>query len=169
MLQLMCGVTCKDNIRNEHKREASASKKITERRLDGCGHVMRRYEELILRKVSRTDKPGKMKRGRPITRWNDACQCDVESTGLRAGEEMDRAPWSRKIFSHTGDPMTGEDEQYFFKINWGSGLISSRSLTDPSNVHVLPTIFFYQHIVHVDLYVVYNHQLCLCDVHLQTI
>ena len=106
-----------------------------------CGHVMRRYEELILRKVSRTDKPGKMKRGRPITRWNDACQCDVESTGLRAGEEMDRAPWSWKIFSHTGDPMTGEDEQYFFKINWGSGLISSRSLTDPSNVHVLPTTF----------------------------
>ena len=27
-----------------------------------------------------------------------------ESTGLRAGEETDRAMWRRKICNHTGDP-----------------------------------------------------------------
>ena len=106
MLRWMCGVTRKDKIRNEHirgtTRVAQASKKITERRLIWYGHVMRRDGEHILRKVLRADIPGKRKRGRPKTRWKDTCQRDLKSTGLRAGEEMDRAMWRRKIISHTG-------------------------------------------------------------------
>ena len=108
MLRRMCGVTRKDKIRNEHirgtTRVAQASKKITERRLIWYGHVMRRDGEHILRKVLRADIPGKRMRGRPKTRWKDACQRDLKSTGLRAGEETDRAMWRRKIISHTGDP-----------------------------------------------------------------
>ena len=67
MLRWMCGVTRKDKIRNEHirgtTRVAQASKKITERRLNWYGHVMRRDGEHILRKVLRADIPGKRKRG----------------------------------------------------------------------------------------------------------
>ena len=37
--------------------------KITERQLNSYGHMMRRDEEHILRKVLRTDVPGKRKRG----------------------------------------------------------------------------------------------------------
>ena len=63
MLRWMCGVTHKDKIRNEHirgtTRAAQASKKITERRLNWYGHVMRRDGEHILRKVLRADIPGK--------------------------------------------------------------------------------------------------------------
>ena len=66
MLRWMCGVTRKDKIRNEHirgtTRVAQASKKITERRLNCYGHVMRRDGEHILRKVLRADIPGKRKR-----------------------------------------------------------------------------------------------------------
>ena len=47
--------------------------------------VMRRDDEHIPRKVLRADIPGKRKRGRPKTRWQDACQRDLKSTGLRAG------------------------------------------------------------------------------------
>ena len=83
---------------------APASKKITERRLHWYGHVMGRYGEHILRKVLRAYISGKIKRGRPKTRWKDACQRDLKSTGLRAGEETDRAMWRREITSHTGDP-----------------------------------------------------------------
>ena len=108
MLRWMCGVTRKDKIRNEHirgtTRVAQASKKITERRLNWYGHVMRRDGEHILRKVLRADIPGKWKRGRPKTRWKDAYQLDLKSTGLRSGEETDRAMWRRKITSYTGDP-----------------------------------------------------------------
>ena len=107
MLRWMCGLTRKDKIRNEHirgtTRVAQASKKITERILNGHGHVMRRDGEHILRKVMRAAIPGKRKRGRPKTRWKDACQRDLKSTALRAGEETDRAMWRRKIISYTGD------------------------------------------------------------------
>ena len=71
MLRWMCGVTRKYTIRNEHirgTRVAQASKKITERRLNWYGHVMRRDVEHILRNVLREDIPGKRKRGRPKTR-----------------------------------------------------------------------------------------------------
>ena len=48
---------------------AQASKKSQERRLTSYGHVMMRDEEHILRKVLRTDVPGKRKMGRlPRTR-----------------------------------------------------------------------------------------------------
>ena len=53
------------------------------------------------RKVLRME-PGEG-RGQTKTRWKDACQRDLKSTGLRAGEETDRATWSRKISSHTSD------------------------------------------------------------------
>ena len=61
-------------------------------------------EEHILRKVLRTDIPGKRKRGHLKTRWKDTCQRDLKSTGLRAGEERDRAMWIRKVSRHTSDP-----------------------------------------------------------------
>ena len=61
--------------------------------------VMRRDEEHIPRKVLRADIPGKRKKERWKTRWKDACQRDLKSTGLRAGDETDRAMWSRKISS----------------------------------------------------------------------
>ena len=82
MLRWVFGVTRKDKIRNEHirgtTRVAQASKKITERRLNWYGHVMRRGGEHILRKVLRADIPGKRKRGRPKTRWKYACQRDLK-------------------------------------------------------------------------------------------
>ena len=101
-------VNVDEMIRNEHirgtTRVAQASKKITERRLIWYGHVVRRDGEHTLRKVLRADIQRKRKRGRPRTRWKDACQRDLQSIGLRAGEETDRAMWRRNIISHTGDP-----------------------------------------------------------------
>ena len=69
----------------------------------GHGHVMRRDEEHILRKVLRADITGK---GIEEHRQQDGKtrQRDMKSTGLRAGEEMDRAMWRRQIIRHTGDP-----------------------------------------------------------------
>ena len=58
---------------------------------------MRRDEEHILRKVLRADLPGKRKIGRPKTRWKDACERDLKSTGLRAGEETDSRAGSNRI------------------------------------------------------------------------
>ena len=63
MLQWMCGVTRNDKIRNEHirgtTRVAQDSKRSRRQQLNWYGHVMRRKEEHILRKVLRMDIPGK--------------------------------------------------------------------------------------------------------------
>ena len=70
-------------------------------------HVIKFNERKhTLREVQRTDVPGK--KGRPKTRWKDVCQQDLKSTGLRAGEEMDRATWSRKSISHIGRGLCRE-------------------------------------------------------------
>ena len=100
MLQWMCGGHIWDDHIPRTKRVVQASKKIMKIELV---HVMRRDEEHTLRKVLRMDLAEKRKRGRLKTRWKDACQRNIKSTGLRAGEEKDRATCRRKIISHTGD------------------------------------------------------------------
>ena len=101
MLRWMCGVTRKDNIRNEHIRGTTkvvqASRKITERRLKWYGHVMRMEED------DESDT-GERKRGRPKTRWKDVCKRDMHTVGLREGDEGDRAYWKGTINNHSGDP-----------------------------------------------------------------
>ena len=48
--------------------------------------------------------PGKRKRGRPKTRWKDVCKRDMQTVGLREGDEGDRAYWKETIDNHSGDP-----------------------------------------------------------------
>ena len=108
MLRWMCGVTRKDKIRNEHIRGTTkvvqASRKITERRLKWYGHVMRMEEDHVVRRVMTKTIPGKRKRGRPKTRWKDVCKRDMQTVGLREGDEGDRAYWKETIDNHSGDP-----------------------------------------------------------------
>ena len=91
MLRWMCGVTRKDKIRNEHIRGTTkvvqASRKITERRLKWYGHVIRMEEDHVVRRVMTKAIPGKRKRGRPKTRWKDVCKRDMQTVGLREGDE----------------------------------------------------------------------------------
>ena len=65
----------------QQTRVAQAFKNITERRSNWYGHVMRRDDEHIPRKVLRADRPipGKRKKGPPKSRRKDACQRDLKS------------------------------------------------------------------------------------------
>ena len=103
----MCGVTKKDKIRNESVRGTTrvtqASKKITETQLKCYGHVTRRYEEHTVKRVLLTDIPGRIKKGRPKTRWKDACKGNVSTVGFNTVEAISRMTWG-KITSHTDDP-----------------------------------------------------------------
>ena len=77
-----------------------ASRKITERRLKWYGHVMRMEEDHVVRRVMTKAIP----RGRPKTRWKDVCKRDMQTVGLREGDEGDRAYWKGTINNHSGDP-----------------------------------------------------------------
>ena len=87
---------------------AQASRKIMERRLKWYGHVMRMEEDHVVRRVMTKAIPGERKRGRPKTRWKDVCKRDMQTVGLREGDEGDRAYWKETINNHSGDPRWRE-------------------------------------------------------------
>ena len=69
MLRCMCRVTKLDNIRNERIRGTTKvgkiTKKVQERRLKWCGHVMRREEHYVGGRAMVMKVQGRRKRGRP--------------------------------------------------------------------------------------------------------
>lgn len=99
MLRWMCGVTKLDRIRNERIRGTvkvgEVSKKVQEKRLQWYGHVMRRDESYVGRRVMGMDVGGRRKRGRPRRRWMDCVNEDLREKGLTREEVQDRAAWKR--------------------------------------------------------------------------
>ena len=76
------GVTKKDKIRNEHIRSTvkveRLGMKMREGRLRWYGHVMRRDQEYVGRKMMEMELPGKRRRGRPKRRFLDVVKEDME-------------------------------------------------------------------------------------------
>ena len=88
MLRWMCGVTKLDKIRNERIRGTTKvgeiTKAVQERRLMWYGHVMRRDEHYVGRRVVVMKVQGRRKRGRPTRRWLDKVKDDIKEKGLSA-------------------------------------------------------------------------------------
>ena len=81
MLRFAMGVTRKDKIRNEHIRSTVnvewLGMKMREGRLRWYGHVMRRDQEYVGRKMMEMELPGKSRRGRPKRRFLDVVKEDM--------------------------------------------------------------------------------------------
>ena len=77
----MSGVTKLDRIRNERIRgttkEGEISKKVQECRLKRYGHVLRREDECVGKRVMAMEVPGKRRRGRPNRRCLDSIRNDL--------------------------------------------------------------------------------------------
>ena len=80
----MCGVTRLDKIRNEKIRGSTKvgeiSKKVQLRRMQWYGHVVRRDEEYLGKRVMGTEVQGS-RRGRPKKRWADCVKNDLREKG----------------------------------------------------------------------------------------
>ena len=98
------GVTKKDKIRNKHARGsvnvAPVTKKMTEKRLKWYGHVKRRDEGYMLRRMLDALLPGKRRRGRQKTRWKDSCKRDMESVVLKLNFSQYPSIHTNYIISH---------------------------------------------------------------------
>ena len=81
MLRWMSGVTKLDRIRNERIRGTTKvgeiSKKVPESRLKWYGHVLRREDEYIGKRVMGMEVPGKRRSGRQKRRWMDTIGNDL--------------------------------------------------------------------------------------------
>ena len=89
MLRFTMGVTRKDKIRNEHIRSIVKVErlrmKIREGRLRWYGHVMRRDQDYVGRKMMKMELPGKRRRGRPKRRFLDVVKKYMKEVGVKDG------------------------------------------------------------------------------------
>ena len=101
MLKFAMGVTRKDKIRNESIRGTVKVEcfgmKMREGRLRWYGHVMRRNQEYIGRRVSEMELPGKRARGRSKRRFLDVVKKDMGKVSAREKDIENRMLWRNII------------------------------------------------------------------------
>ena len=106
MVRWALGVTRKDKIRNEYVRGAAKIAKLGDKirnaRLRWYGHVKRREEDYVGKRIMEMVVPGIRKRGRPRRRWMDLVRGDMKRVGAREGDEVDRVKW--RLLLLCGDP-----------------------------------------------------------------
>ena len=106
MLRFSLGVTRMDKIRNEYIRWTAQvgrfGEKTREARLRWYGHVLRKDDGYIGRRMLRMELPGKRKRGRPKRRFMDVVKEDMAEVEVKEEDADDRSNWRLKI--RCGDP-----------------------------------------------------------------
>uniref|UniRef100_A0A8D8Z0Z0 Endonuclease-reverse transcriptase n=1 Tax=Cacopsylla melanoneura TaxID=428564 RepID=A0A8D8Z0Z0_9HEMI len=99
ILRWMCGVTRMDRIRNTRIRGTvkvtEISKKVQERRLQWFGHVERRNQEYVGKRVRDIEVRGKRNRGRPKMRYMDRVKQDLKEKNLDGTLAQNRDSWKR--------------------------------------------------------------------------
>ena len=102
MLIFPMGVTRKDKIRNKYIRgtvkveRKDEGTKMRKGRLRWYGHVIRRDQEYVGRKMTEMELPGKRKRRRPKRRFLDVVKEDMGEVGGKETDVENRTVW-RKI------------------------------------------------------------------------
>ena len=73
------------------------SKKVQERRLKWYGHVLRRDDKYVGKRVMGMEVAGKSRRGRPKRGWLDSIRNGLSERELSREDTQDRAKWRRLI------------------------------------------------------------------------
>ena len=101
MLRFTMGVTRKDKIRNEHIRSTVKVErlrmKMREGRLRWYGHVMRRDQEYVGRKMMKMELPGKRRRERLKKRFLDLMKENMGEVGAKEMDVQDGKVWRMMI------------------------------------------------------------------------
>ena len=105
MVRWALGVTRKDKIGNEYVRGTAKIAKLRDKlrnaRLRWYGHVKRRQEGYVGKRMMEMAVPGRRKE-EGQKRWMDLVRKDMERLGAKERNEVDRVKW--KILSRCGDP-----------------------------------------------------------------
>ena len=76
---------------------------MQERRLNWYGHVLRRDDNYIGKRVMALEVPGQRTRGRPKLRWKDRIKEDMLEENLREHQAINRNEWKR--LARNSDPI----------------------------------------------------------------
>ena len=107
MLRFSTGKTRKDRIRNEEVRSRTGvvelGQKLRETRLRWLGHIIRREESYVGRRMRNLVVGRRRKRRRrPKRRWQDCIDDDLRVIARKEEDALDRKEWRRVV--RTGDP-----------------------------------------------------------------
>ena len=95
-----------DKIRNEYIRGTAQvgrfGEKTRDARLRWYGHVLRKDDGYIGRRMLRMELPGKRKQGRPKRRFMDVVKEDMAEVEVKEEDADDSSNWRLKI--RCGDP-----------------------------------------------------------------
>ena len=68
------------------------------------GHIVRRNEEVEIKKVLELKIEGWRKRGRPVKRWIDMVEEDMKKRGVVQQDAGDREGWRRRTVKELAKP-----------------------------------------------------------------
>ena len=106
MLRWSMGWTRKDRVRNTKIRNLARVEKMSvktkQSRLRWFGHVKRRDESYVGKRVLNLEIEGRRRRGRPKGRWMDLVKTDMRELELEEDDALDRDLWRSAI--HFSDP-----------------------------------------------------------------
>ena len=101
MLRFAMGVTRRDKIRNEYIRGRvkieRLGMKMREGRLRWYGHVMRKDQEYVGRKMMEMELSGKRKSERPKRRFLDVVKEDMGEVGVKETDVENTTVWRKMI------------------------------------------------------------------------
>ena len=101
MLRFTMGVTRKDKSKSEHIRSTIKLERLGMKMRDGrlrwYGHIMRKDQEYVGRKMMEMELPGKRRRGRPKRRFLDVVKEDMGEVGAKETDVEDRKVWRMMI------------------------------------------------------------------------
>ena len=109
LLRRTAGVTLRDRKRNSAIREqfgvTPINLKMRESRMRWWGHVMRREENHLCRRVGRKTVVGRRKVGRPKKTLLNTYRDDMKALDLNTEDIMDRKKW--RMCCRIADPTAG--------------------------------------------------------------
>ena len=102
MLRMICGVMLKDTVESTVIASRVGVDDLVEhlwqKRLRWFGHIVRRDEEVEIKKVLELKIEGQRKRGRPVKQWIDVVE------GVAQQDAGDSEGWRRKAVKELANP-----------------------------------------------------------------
>ena len=100
MLRMICVVTLKDMVESTVIASSvvvdDLEEHLRQKRLRWFGHIVRRDEEVEIKKLLELKTEGQRKRGRPVKRWIDVVEEDMKKRGVVQQDAGDREGWRRR-------------------------------------------------------------------------
>ena len=105
---MICRVTLKDMVEStviaSRVGVNDLEEHLRQKRLRWFGHIVRRDEEVEIKKVFELKIEGRRKRGRPVKRWIDMVEEDMKKRGVVQQDAEDREGWRRRAVKGLANP-----------------------------------------------------------------